>query len=117
MTVARARKIDPSKVVYEAPETLNQAELGERLAAASTPEEALAILADRPVRGEYRVLESEAEVVAGPQGTTVLAPVQGELAVWVDDTPEDREDGAGHFEVYDPERHGEDYNPIFRQGA
>lgn len=115
--MARARKVDGSKVVYEAPETLNQAEFGARLAAAGTPEAALAILAERPTRGEYRILESEAEVVEGPQGTTVLAPVQGERAVWIDDTPGDREDGAGHFEVYDPERHGDDYNPIFRPEA
>lgn len=111
----RAKRVDPANIVYEAPETLNRAEIAERLAAAKTAEEAEAILAERPTVGEYRVVEEALAPVEGPQGTTVLGPRLGERAVWVDEAPGDDEDGSGHFEVYDAGRHGEPYRPIFRE--
>jgi hypothetical protein len=109
--VARARKVDPTRVVWHAPETLGQAELAEKLAAAGSAEDALNILNSRPTVGEYRVQEEALAVQDGPDGTTVLGPVWGDRAVWVPDGDD------GSFEVYDAERHGDDYKPIFRPEA
>lgn len=110
------RTIEAERVCYFAPETLNQAEIAEALAAVTTPEEALEILNSRPTVGEYRIQEEALVPVPGPDGTTVLGPVFGERVVWVDEEPENKTDAPGHFEVYDAASHGE-YNPIHRQGA
>lgn len=110
------RRVDSSKVAWHAPETLNQNELAEQLAGVSSPDEALEILNARPTVGEFRVLEEESAVQPGPDGTSVLGPVWGDRAVWVDEAPDDREDGAGHFEVYESSKHGETYSPVFRGG-
>lgn len=113
----RGTTLDADSVVWFAPETLNQTEFAEKLAAVSDPNEALEILNSRPTVGEFRVQTEQATPQPGPEGTTVLGPEFGDRAVWVDENPDDREDGSGHFEVYDPERHGEPYNPTFRKGA
>jgi hypothetical protein len=111
------RRVAAEKVVWHAPETLNQTELAERLAGAETPEEALEILNTRPTVGEFRVVEEALAPQEGPEGTTVLGPKYGDLVVWVDEAPDDKEDGSGHFETYDADKHGEEYAPVFRGEA
>jgi hypothetical protein len=97
---AVGRKIDAENVIWLAPETLHREELAERLAKVSDPQEIQEILAETQTwEGEYRELKGE-EVVDGPDGTTVIAPVFGARVVWVDDTPDDRTDNTGHFERY-----------------
>lgn len=56
--------------------------------------------------GEFRLLEGT-ELVEGAE-----RPVYGERVVWVNDTPGDVEDPAGHFEVYSGNE--EDYQPVVR---
>jgi hypothetical protein len=114
--MAKSQKLDENTVGWHAPETLGQSELADRLAAASSPEEALEILNSRPTVGQFRVLEDANALVDGPDGTTVRGPKWGDLAVWVNENPDDREDNAGHFELYDEGRHGSPYTPTV-QGA
>lgn len=97
--MAKTKALDPNVVVYLAPETLNQAELAERLAAVDDPAEALEILNSRPTTGEYREFLGN-EIGEGPEGTTVIVPAYGELVQWVDENPDDLEDPAGHFEQF-----------------
>jgi hypothetical protein len=46
-------------------------------------------------RGEYRRLHERRD-----EGNLIV-DVFGDRVVWVDDTPDDPTDGAGHFEVYE----------------
>jgi hypothetical protein len=111
-----AERVDPERVAWHAPETLNQRDLAERLADADSPEDALEILNSRSAVGEYRIIEDPAARVDGPEGTTALGPKWGKRAVWVDEHPEDNEDGSGRFEVYSAKDHGDTYKPIIREG-
>lgn len=104
----RSQKVDPQDVVWLAPETLAREALAEELAQTDDVDEILELLRDAPTTGQYRELEGS-EVVDGPGGTTVIAPIYGDLVVWVDEAPSDSEDGSGHFERYSgPE---EEYEP------
>lgn len=103
-----ARRLDQASVVWLAPETLHQENLAERLADVDDPDEVLAILNERPTQGQYREYLGE-ELGDGPDGTTVKVPVYGDLVVWVDEAPDDKEDGEGHFERYSGDE--EDYEP------
>ena len=107
------RTVDSSKVAWLAPETLNQTDLAAQLAATDNPEEALEILNSRPTVGEFRVQEEPLALQEQPDGSTAFGPTWGERAVWVNENPDDREDGSGHFEVYDAARHGDNYTPVF----
>lgn len=111
------RRLNAAEVGWHAPETLRQTELAARLADVTSEGDALAILNERPTVGEFRILVNQSALQEGPGGTTVFGPEWGDRAVWVDEEPDNREDAPGHFEIYDAERHGEPYNPIFRQGA
>jgi len=94
------RKIDAEKVVWLAPETLRREELAEKLAKANDPEKIQEILAEvQTWQGEFREHKGH-DIVDGPEGTTALGAVYGDLVVWVDDTPDDRTDNTGHFERY-----------------
>lgn len=44
-------------------------------------------------QGEYRLVEAHNE----EDGSTDFGP----RVVWVDDAPDDRDDGSGHFEVHE----------------
>jgi hypothetical protein len=102
------RKVDQASVVWLAPETLHQEDLAERLAEVDDPADALAILNERPTEGEYREYLGD-ELGDGPDGTTVMVPIYGDLLVWVDEAPDDEEDGTGHFVRYDGDE--ADYEP------
>jgi len=109
-----ADSVPAEEVVWFAPETLGAIGVAERLAELSDPDQILRLLNERPVNGEYRRLV-DTEVVDGPFGTSAIAPVfSEERVVWVDETPWDREDGSGWFEVYTPDEHGPSYRPIYR---
>lgn len=112
--MAKAKQIDPGTVVWFAPESVGQQALAERLAVASDPDEVREILNSRPTTGQYRELLGD-ELVDGPEGTTVKGPVYGDLVVWVDDAPDDDEDGAGHFERYSGDE--ADYKPKVKAEA
>ena len=80
------KKIDASKVVWLPPELLDRAQ------------------------GEFREVQ-EPEIVGAVDGVHPGAsvPSYGAHVQWVDDAPDDPEDGSGHFEVYDGSP--DDYTP------
>jgi hypothetical protein len=78
------RKIDESKVVWIPPEQLDRA------------------------RGEYR------ESLDPIEKDNQLIAQTGDLVQWVDEHPEDPENGAGHFRIYDGDE--ADYEPT-QKGA
>lgn len=55
--------------------------------------------------GEYVAVTGE-ETKDGVTSATF-----GRKLVWVDDAPDDPEDGKGHFETYSKTAHGETYRP------
>lgn len=81
-----AKKIDASKVVWLPPELLDRAQ------------------------GEFREA-LEPKIVGAVEGVTpgVSVAQYGDHVQWVDDAPDDPEDGTGHFEVYGGEP--ADYTP------
>jgi hypothetical protein len=104
-----SNEVDPGTVVWIAPESVVTEGFAEELADATTAEEVTDILSNRPTPvGQYREVTGE-EPVAGPAGTTILAPTYGDLLVWVNDSPEDDEDPGGHFERFDGDP--ADYQP------
>lgn len=107
------RNVDAEKVAWFAPETLRQQALAEQLATETDPEKIRELLIAAPTDGQYRYVSGE-EVVDGPQGTTVIAPSFGSLVQWVDDTPDDREDNTGHFELYTGDE--AEYRAIVQKG-
>jgi hypothetical protein len=111
--VPRRKEIDPNEVVWLSPETLGQAGLAERLSGVSDPDEIREILNARPTQGQYRLHHGH-EVADGPDGTTALSPAYGDLVVWVNDSSDDLEDTAGHFESYHGD--GADYRPQIKAG-
>jgi len=88
--------------------------MADLLASAGTPEEVREAFAGYTPQGEYREVTGE-DVVDGPQGTTVIAPKYGRLVQWVDDAPNDNEDGAGHFEIFGGDE--AEYTPSRRKGS
>lgn len=112
-----SNKIDASKVVWLAPETLHREQLAKALAKESDPDKVAEILASRPANGEFREHLGD-EPVDGPDGSRMIAPKWGDLVVWVDDAPDTTEgDGSneGHFERYKGEE--ADYRPTVRKDA
>ena len=106
--MAKAKQVDPANVVWHAPETIHATlpEEGERIAAAlekaEGPEEMIRIA--QSSTGQFREVLGEEEV----EGRIV--PKYGDKLVWVNDTPDDPGDPAGHYEVYSgPD---EDYQPV-----
>ena len=63
-----------------------------------------------PDESAYRTVKRRTETgtVAG-QEFAVEVVESGDLVVWIDEAPMDGESGAGHYEVYDAARHGDEY--------
>ena len=79
-----AKKIDASKVAWIPPEVLDRAQ------------------------GEYR------EVLEPVVKDNQTVQQYGDLVQWVDEAPDDPEDGSGHFVTFDGDKG--DYQPI-KKGA
>ena len=109
--MAKAKSIDPANVVWHAPETIfatlpEVAErMSEQLAAAEGVEETLRIA--HQASGEFREYLGEEEVEG-----RIVPKYGSDRLVWVNDSPDDAEDGSGHYEVYSgPD---EEYAPVLQ---
>ena len=107
--MAKAKQVDAANVVWHAPETIAATlpEAGEAMAAAleaaEGPEEVMRAV--QSMTGQFREYLGE-EVV----GIASVPKYGSDKLVWVNDTPDDPEDAAVHYEVYDgPD---EDYQPV-----
>lgn len=105
-----ATKFD-GEVLYVSPEEIiarRQAELIESQKGGEIDaEEVLDGLREiqRSATGEYREVKGY-EVAEGVQG-----PVLGRVLVYIDEAPDDPQDGSGHYETYTKTDHGEPYHP------
>jgi hypothetical protein len=97
------RSIDPASVVWIAPESLaaTPEQIEEAMAEGASGEE-IAEMARPPQFGEFRV-HVEDEIT---EGNLIVAVYSDDRLVWVDDAPDDNEDGSGHYEVFDEAAHG-----------
>jgi hypothetical protein len=63
-----------------------------------------------PEENCYRIVEHSIETVTiGGSEQSFEVATMGDKVVWVDDAPDDIQDGSGHFEVYSGA--DEDYRP------
>lgn len=74
---------------------------------------------ERDATGEYRRIrdfdngdDSSLGSATRIEGGAAIEEHEDDLYVWIDDAPDNPDDGSGHFEVYDSAEHGEPYAPI-----
>jgi hypothetical protein len=104
-----ADEIDTLDVVYITPEKIaREARVEAVHSITNDPEALLARLdeIDRNAAGKF------IQVLGYEVVENIQRPVYGDTLVYIDDAPDDPQDGSGHYEVYDAEKHGEPYHPI-----